>query len=120
MPALGKDYAMIKNLNQLKKALVPGTEFEIVLHSRKECIGQIRRISKVNTVGIYSIIPAEPNSRFTTGNGGLGSYLEWGKANRWTFDAEGICAQYSDYPYTPNEILIAFRILENKENTEQA
>jgi hypothetical protein len=103
---------MIKNLNQLKKALVLGVEFEIVLHIQKGCIGQVRRVTKANTTGIYSVVPAEPNSKISRGNNGLGSFLSWESAKRWTFDAEGVCAQYSDYPRTTNEILIAFKLLD--------
>lgn len=102
---------MVKNLNQLKKALKEGVEFEVVLHTRSECIGQIRRITKVNTSGIYSVIPAEPNSKFSAGNNGFGAFLAWGPARIWTFDSEGLCAQYSDCQYTPNEVLIAFKII---------
>ena len=104
---------IIKNLSQLKKALVPGVEFEILLHYRPECIGQIRRITKSNTTGFYSAIVSKHGNQANTGNNGLGLYLEWGPAKIWTFDAEGICAQYTDYKDgRNNEIIIAFKILE--------
>ena len=104
---------IIQSLNQLKRVLIPGVEFEIILHSRPECIGQIRRVTKSNTVGVYTVIPSEPDNRFSIGNNGLGSYLNWGPAKYWTFDSEGVCAKYSDYQFGNNEILIAFKILEN-------
>ena len=91
---------MIKNLNQLKKALEPGVEFEIVLHCRPKCIGQIRKVTRANTAGVYTL----------TGEG-KELWFEWGPARCWTFDAEGICAQYSEYKDRPNEILFAFKII---------
>ena len=103
---------IIKNLSQLKKVLLQGVEFEILLHNRPECIGQIRRVTKVNTVSFYTIIVSEPDSKANAGNGGLGLWCEWGPARVWTFDAEGVCAKYSNYKHTPNEILIAFKIRE--------
>jgi len=102
---------MVKNLNQLKKALRRGVEFEIVLHIRPECIGQIRRVTEANTRGLYSIIPAEPENNINTGNNGFGSHFEWGPAREWTFDAEGVCAKYTNYKDRTNEILIAFKII---------
>ena len=107
---------MVKNLNQLKKVLLPGVEFEIVLHNRPECIGQIRRVTQANTAGVYTVIPAEPESRLSMGNNGLGSYFEWGPARDWTFDAEGVYAKYTSHKDgRPNEILLAFKILEVRE-----
>ena len=107
---------IIKNLNQLKKVLRPGVEFEVVLHSRPECVGQIRRVTKVNTTGFYTTIPSEPDNKANAGNGGVGLYCDWGPARYWTFDAEGVCAKYSNYKYTPNEIIMAFKI--TREGTE--
>lgn len=103
---------IVQNLNQLKKVLTVGVEFEILLHTRAECVGQVRRVTKANTAGFYTTIPAESDNCMSTGNNGQGSFLEWGPARFWTFDSEGICAQYSNYQDRPNEILIAFKILE--------
>ena len=108
----------IKNLNQLKKVLRPGVEFEIVLHNRPEWIGQIRRVTKVNTVSFYTVIASEPDNKANASNDGLGIRCEWGPASFWTFDAEGVCAKHSDYKHTPNEILIAFKVKEVKHEAE--
>ena len=100
----------IENLNQLKKVFVEGARFEIILHIRKKCIGEVRLVTKANTAGVYSIIPGtviDPYRR----DGGLGNFFEWGPARFWTFDSEGVCAKYSNYIDKPNEILIAFKII---------
>ena len=43
---------MIKNLNQLKRRLRPGTRLEVTGHCRPGCIGQLREVTWVNTQGI--------------------------------------------------------------------
>lgn len=44
---------MIKNLNQLKRALRPGMRLEVIGHCRPGCIGQLREVTWVNTQGFY-------------------------------------------------------------------
>jgi hypothetical protein len=109
---------MVKNLSQLKKALVPGAEFEIVGHLREESVGQTRRITEANTASFYSVIPAEPTSKISLGNGGKGSMLDWGPASRWSFTEDGVCTQYFERTRTedansPRREVISFRVLEN-------
>ena len=66
---------MVNNLAQLKRALVKGTEFDIVAHARQECVVQRRRVNVADTTGFYSVIPDKPDSRETLANNGRGSYL---------------------------------------------
>lgn len=102
----------IKSLNHLKKTLVPGIRFEILLHNRLDNIGQIRRVTKVNSTSFYSVVDGEPEHKISKGNNGLGAWCEFDAARLWTFDAEGVCAKYSDFKYQRNGIIIAFKILE--------
>lgn len=105
---------MLKNLAQLKNHLVPGAEFEIVAHFRPECIGQIRRVNKANTTGIYSVIPSEPNCRTSTANFGKGTWLAWGKASYWEFE-DGVATRYQDErEHTPEHLLIAIKLTGGK------
>jgi len=99
---------MIANLAQLKKTLVKGAEFHVVAHCRPEVVGERRRVNYANTVGIYTIIPSEPNSKVTKANGGKGSFLEWSKAAFWEFK-DGICTLYSDVKKTPESLVVAFK-----------
>ena len=104
---------MIKNLSQLKKALVPGVEFEILQHNRPECMGQIRRVTKANTAGFYKTVSSEPGNQANAGNDGLGLYCEWGPARFWSFSAEGTCARYTSEPGDQfSNIIMAFKIIE--------
>lgn len=101
---------MIKNLSQLKKALVAGSEFEIIEHCRKECIGEWRRVNVTDTTGFYSIIPDQPQNKATLANGGRGSFLGWSKAAFWEFREDGVCALYSsDKERAPEFLIIAIR-----------
>ena len=51
---------MIKNLNQLKKAMKGNPRFQIIAHCRKECIGEIRQVTQTNTTGFYSSVTGNP------------------------------------------------------------
>jgi hypothetical protein len=79
---------MIKNLSQLKKALKAGATFEITAHCRPDCIGQQRQVTKANTQGFYSILPAEPQSKTSLANGEKGSWLGWSNAPFWSLKTE--------------------------------
>lgn len=102
---------MIKNLAQLKRTLVKGTEFIITKHCRKECIGEHRYINVADTTGFYSIVPGEPEHKATQANGGKGSLLGWSKAAFWKFE-NGECTLYdSNTIFTPEHILISFKVV---------
>ena len=112
----------IKNLAQLKRALVVGAEFEITSAYRPEVVNQLRRVNYADTTGIYSIRPDAPDDKVTLANDGRGSYLAWGKSSDWTF-ADGLCTCYQkDKEHTPENVVFTIkvnqRVLE-KEHTEK-
>ena len=101
---------MVKNLNQLKKALKKGVRFEITGHCLPEYVGQKREVTVSNTQGFYSIIPGEPGSRVSLANNGRGSVLWWSKAPFWEFK-DGVCSIYSSVKKRTEDCLImSFRI----------
>lgn len=102
---------MIQNLSQLKRKLVAGTEFEITAHCRPEYIGEVCRVTKSGTQSFYSILPADPESKVSKANKGLGSQLFWSNAPYWTFE-NGICTLYSSKEHRENDIIISFRVQE--------
>ena len=103
---------MIKNLNQLKKALKNCPRLEIVGHCRPECIGQIRRVSLTNTRNFYTVMDDQPEHSISRANGGEGFSLSWGKAGAWGFE-DGICSIYErDAEHTPEHLIMAFRVLD--------
>jgi hypothetical protein len=97
---------------ELKKTLTVGAEFTILDSHRVETIGQVRRVNYANTQGVYTIIPAEPDSTISKSNGGRGSYLEWRAAKYWRFKEENVVALYnSAEEQTRETLVIEFRIL---------
>ena len=98
----------ISNLNQLKKALQKGSEFDITDHIRPECIGEHRKVTSVNTVGFYSQ-PVDESGELT----GKETYMEWSKAKNWTFD-NGICSSRLDN----DELVMSFRVYEAQPEQE--
>lgn len=69
---------MIKNLNQLKRRLRPGTRLEVTGHCRPGCIGQLREVTWVNTQGVYTKILGTYGSRkmrqIVSTAGGMGTH----------------------------------------------
>ena len=85
---------MIKNLNQLKRALQPGMRLEVIGHCRPGCIGQLREVTWVNTQGFYTKTLNPPNPKLNAANEGRGVILWWGAARTWEFE-DGVCKSYT-------------------------
>ena len=103
----------MRTMTELKKTLTVGAEFEITDAHRAETIGQIRRVNYANTQGIYTTIPAEPDSTVTKANGGKGSYLDWKSAKYWRFKEDNVVAVYNSVEQQNRETLvIEFKILQ--------
>lgn len=85
----------IKNLSQLKRAFQNGCTFKIVSHNRPECVGEVRKITKVQTNGFYSRVE-DPEHRTFTANNGLGFWCEFGKASDWNFNGKS-CTYFTEY-----------------------
>ena len=111
---------MIKNLSQLKKALVPGAEFQIIAHNyHPKYVGQIRKVNIANTMGLYSIVPDKPLSKATQANFGKGVWLPWGKATEWEFGDDGAVTLYErGKSHTPENTIMIIRVRE--ENNDEA
>lgn len=84
----------IKNLSQLKKALVVGAKFTFTDHWRSENVGHCRMVTKTQTNGVYAVDPDDPNAKASTANHGKGMWFDFGKASMWMFQ-NGICT-YAD------------------------
>ena len=101
----------IKNLSQLKRALVSGAEFEITQHCRPEYIGQLRKVNISNTQGFYSIVPNDPRSKVSTANCGKGSWLSWRKSSFWSFDGEAVSVFTSPTDHSRDTLIMRFKVL---------
>lgn len=84
---------MVQNLSQFKKAMKAGYRFQIVEHFNfPERNGEIRQANVIQTNGMYTVIPNEPDSKISKANNGKGSWVEFGKASDYTF-ANGLIQQ---------------------------
>lgn len=102
---------IIKNLSQLKRTLKENMALEITGHCREACVGEIRRITKVNTQGFCSTVTS-PASHVDPSKNPI---LWWSKAPFWSFQ-DGICSIYnSDQHHNDEYLIMSFRVLENKE-----
>ena len=94
---------MIKNLNQLKRRLRPGTRLEVTGHCRPGCIGQLREVTWLNP----------PDPRINAANDGRGSIMWWGAASTWSFE-DGVCSSYMNQTKTAETLIMAFRVLDEE------
>lgn len=109
----GRRCSMIKNLNQLKRRLRPGTRLEVTGHCRPGCIGQLREVTWVNTQGVYTKILNPPDPRINAANDGRGSIMWWGAASTWSFE-DGVCSSYMNQTKTAETLIMAFRVLDGE------
>ena len=82
---------MIKNLAQMKRALVKGARFEMVMSNvHPETVGQIRMVNVTHTNGIYSVVDGDPAHEISMANYGKGYWMPFGYARNWSFEG-GLC-----------------------------
>ncbi|MNV34343.1 hypothetical protein D3C71_1257560 [compost metagenome] len=62
-----------------------GACFKILKHHKEECVGQVRQVQSVKTVGVYTVVKGEPEHPLSKANGGQGSYMVFEKASHYTF-----------------------------------
>ena len=104
---------MIKNLNQLKRTLRPGTRLVVTDHCRPGCVGELREVTLANTQGFYSKILNPPAPRINAANEGRGSVMWWGAASTWSFE-DGVCSSYMNQTKTAETLITAFRVLDKE------
>ena len=109
---------MINNLAQLKRVLVRGTKFQFLKHRIEEFIGQQRVVNIANTVGIYSVIPNEPNHKVSLANDRKGYYTEWGKASDWEFDGDLCFLYFRGKEHVDENLILAIKIINQDEIEE--
>lgn len=76
----------IKCLANLKRALHEGAEFRIIRHQKHpETIGRIRKVNKVQTNAVYTVIKDDPDNFNSKCNGGLGLRMDFEKSSKYRF-----------------------------------
>lgn len=75
----------INNMAELKRALKVGVIIKTIDHQKAELIGMTRRVTKVQTNAVYTIIPNQPDHKYSKCNGGRGSRMDLDKATHYEF-----------------------------------
>ena len=108
----------IKNLAELKRFIQPGVEFKTLSQkNHPDLVGLTRVVTTVQTVCFYSKIKDQPNSRFSTDNGGKGFRTDFAKADAYIFD--GTTVKVKDTRNKDRGVIYEFEFY-NREQTMQA
>lgn len=112
-------YKQIKNLAQLKRALIRGAEFIISwptadFQKVKGAQPQSRIVNVVQTNGIYSVNP----DTGTIPNGGRGNWMDYGKAAFWGFSGDA-CTLYHSAGKEPGAEIFTIRVLDGVDGTAE-
>ena len=107
----------IKNLAELKRFIQPGVEFKTLSQkNHPDLVGLTRVVNTVQTVCFYSKIKDQPNSRFSTDNGGKGFRTDFAKADAYIFD--GTTVKVKDTRNKDRGVIYEFEFY-NREQTMQ-
>lgn len=81
----------VKSLAELKRAIKPGVEMLTTSHAyHPDIVGLTRQVTKVQTVGFYSVIKNQPDHKYSACNHGKGFFTGFEKASAYRFDGDGI------------------------------
>ena len=107
----------IKNLAGLKRFIQPGVEFKTLIQkNHPDLVGLTRVVTTVQTVCFYSKVKDQPNSRFSTDNGGKGFRTDFAKADAYIFD--GTTVKVKDTRNKGRGVIYEFEFY-NREQTMQ-
>ena len=107
----------IKNLSELKRFIQPSVEFKTLSQkNHPDLVGLTRVVTTVQTVCFYSKIKDQPNSRFSTDNGGKGFRTDFAKADAYIFD--GTTVKVKDTRNKDRGVIYEFEFY-NREQTMQ-
>ena len=102
----------INCLAQLKRALQVGAEFQTIQHQKPELVGLIRRVKKVQTNAVYTVIPSQPDHKYSICNDGDGCRMDFNRASHYEF---GKTIKWYKKPIGAdgNYLVMEFQLLKN-------
>lgn len=113
-----RDLAAIKSLAELKRFIRPGVEFKTLRQEKHpDLVGLTRMVTEVRTVCFYSKIKGQPNSRFSTDNGGKGFRTDFGKAEDYIFD--GTTVKLKDTRSKDHSVFCEFEFYDRKQTMQE-
>lgn len=100
----------ISNMAELKRALHVGAIIKTIDHQKPELIGLTRQVTKVQTNAVYTVIPEQPEHKWSKCNGGKGSRMDFSKANHYEF---GDTVKWFNLPIgsADNRLIMEFQVV---------
>ena len=108
----------VKNLAELKRFIQPGVEFKTLSQKNyPDLVGLTRVVTTVQTVCFYSKIKDQPNSRFSTDNGGKGFRTDFAKADAYIFD--GTTVKVKDLRNKDRGVIYEFEFYDGEQTMQE-
>lgn len=100
----------ISNMAELKRALHEGAIIKTIDHQKPELIGLTRQVTKVQTNAVYTIIPGQPDHKWSKCNGGKGSRMDFDRADHYEF-GDTIKWFYLPAGAAGNHLIMEFQVM---------
>ena len=108
----------VKNLAELKRFIQPGVEFKTLSQkNHPDLVGLTRVVTTVQIVCFYSKIKDQPNSRFSTDNGGKGFRTDFAKADAYIFD--GTTVKVKDLRNKDRGVIYEFEFYDGEQTMQE-
>ena len=108
----------LKNLAELKRFIRPGIEFKTLSQKyHPDLVGLTRVVTAVQTVCFYSQIKDQPDSRFSTDNGGKGFRTDFAKADAYIFD--GTTVKVKDTRNKDRGVIYEFEFYDREQTVQE-
>lgn len=108
----------LKNLAELKRFIRPGVEFKTLNQKyHPDLVGLTRVVTAVQTVCFYSQIKDQPDSRFSTDNGGKGFRTDFAKADAYIFD--GTTVKVKDARNKDRGVIYEFEFYDGEQTMQE-
>ena len=108
----------LKNLAELKCFIRPGIEFKTLSQKyHPDLVGLTRVVTAVQTVCFYSQIKDQPDSRFSTDNGGKGFRTDFAKGDAYIFD--GTTVKVKDARNKDRGVIYEFEFYDGEQTMQE-
>lgn len=108
----------LKSLAELKRFIRPGRKFKTLSQKyHPDLVGLTRVVTAVQTVCFYSQIKDQPDSRFSTDNGGKGFRTDFAKADAYIFD--GTTVKVKDTRNKDRGVIYEFEFYDREQTMQE-
>lgn len=108
----------LKSLAELKRFIRPSVEFKTLSQKyHPDLVGLTRVVTAVQTVCFYSQIKDQPDSRYSTDNGGKGFRTDFAKADAYIFD--GTTVKIKDMRNKDRGVIYEFEFYDGEQTMQE-